>query len=214
MGNKRNFLVIDLYTWTTPNGRKVSIMLEECGLDYTVHPINIGAGEQSTADYLNINPNGKIPALVDQDAPNGPITIFESGAILIYLAEKTGKFLPKTEPGRSRVMEWLMFQMSAIGPIFGQTFYFEAVAKEKIPHAIGRFRAEGLRLLKVLDENLAREEFLAGAVSIADFATYPWVSAATRVYGGDAAEFAAINRWVEIMGERPAVQRGMTIPKP
>jgi GST-like protein len=205
--------VIDLYTWTTPNGRKVSIMLEECGLDYAVHPINISAGEQSEPEYVAINPNGKIPALVDKGGANGPVTVFESGAILVYLAEKTGKFLPTSEPARSRVMSWLMFQMAGIGPMFGQAFHFAVVAEEKLPYAIKRYRDEGLRLLKVLDDALADNEFLAGELSIADFSTYPWVSAAAMVFGDDADQFTHVLRWLDIMDERPATQRGMAIPK-
>jgi len=205
--------MIDLYTWTTPNGRKVSIMLEECGLDYTVHPVNIGAKEQFAEDYLKINPNGKIPTIVDNDGANGPVPVFESGAILIYLAEKTGKFLPKAEPARSQVMSWLMFQMAAVGPMFGQAFFFSMVAEEKIPLAINRYRDEGLRLMKVMDGALAKNEFLAGELSIADFSTYPWVSAAARVFGEDGEGFEDVNRWLDLMDDRPAVQRGMAVPK-
>ena len=165
--------MIDLYTWTTPNGRKGSIMLEEVGLDYEVHPINIGEGEQFSPDFLAISPNNKIPAIVDRELD---VSIFESGAILVYLAEKTGQLLPTEVVPRAKVLEWLMFQMSGIGPMLGQVGHFMQSAPEQIPYAIDRFASESARLMKVLDDQLGREAYAAGDYSIADIALYPWVS--------------------------------------
>ena len=169
--------MIELYTWTTPNGRKVSIMLEECGLPYTTHAIHIGKDEQFTPQFVAINPNSKIPAIIDRDGPDGqPLTVFESGAILIYLAEKTGKFLATRGKARSDALQWLMFQMGGVGPIFGQVHHFLRAAKEPVPYAIERYGKEKDRLYGVLDKHLKDHQYLAGEYSIADMATYPWVA--------------------------------------
>jgi len=208
--------MIDLYTWTTPNGRKVSIMLEETGLPYRVHPINLGAGEQLHESFRRINPNQRIPAIVDHDLEGGPLTIFESGAILIYLAEKTGKFLPIDVRDRSRAMQWLMFQMSGIGPMLGQANHFASQAPEKIPYAIQRYFDESLRLIQVIDRRLGEHDYLAGDYSIADMATYPWVIAAWPVFKSLPPERAGamehVGRWLERVGQRAAVERGMKVP--
>src|SRR5690242_165655 len=170
--------MIELYTWTTPNGRKVSIMLEECGLPYRVHKINIGTNsEQFAPDYLKINPNGKIPSIVDPEGPDGkPISMMESGAILIYLADKTGKLLAKSGRDRYASLQWLMFQMGGVGPMFGQTHHFLRAAKEQVPYAIERYGKETRRLYGVLNDRLKDHAHLAGEYSIADIATYPWVA--------------------------------------
>ncbi len=208
--------MIDLYTWTTPNGRKVSIMLEETGLAYKTHAVNLPEKQQLTPEFERLNPNQRIPALVDQDAEGGPLTIFESGAILIYLAEKTGKFMPRDVHGRSEVLQWLMFQMAGIGPMIGQAGYFMQTAEEKIPFAIQRYTNESLRLVGVLDKRLADRPFLAGDYSIADIATYPWVAAAwpffRNMFSADAGQGANVQRWLDAMAARPAVQRGMAVP--
>lgn len=204
--------MIDLYTWTTPNGRKASIMLEEVGLPYTVHPINIGKGDQHTPDFLRINPNNKIPAVVDHDGPGGrPLTVFESGAVLIYLAEKTGRLLPKDGAERTAALQWLMFQMGGVGPMFGQLGHFKMAAPEPNPYAEKRYTDESLRLLGVMDRHLNDAEYLAGAYSIADIATYPWILSGRRL-GLDLAPFGNVSRWVEAVGERPAVAKGMAVP--
>ena len=206
--------MIDLYTWTTPNGRKISVMLEECGLPYTVHPVNIRENEQFKAEFVRVSPNSKIPAIVDHDAG---VSVFESGAILIHLAEKTGRFLPAKNPGRAKTLEWLMWQMAGVGPMFGQTSHFATVATEKIPYAIERFLAESARLLKVLDDQLGRTPFVAGEYSIADMASYPWVAAGFGLIKGLKADVigdgAHITRWLETIGARPAVVRGMAVPQ-
>jgi GST-like protein len=204
--------VIDLYTWTTPNGRKISIMLEECALPYAVHAVNIGKNEQFAPDYLQKNPNNKIPTIVDSDGPDGrPITIFESGAILIYLAEKTGRFLPRDARRRIAALQWLMFQMGGVGPMFGQANHFRTFAPEKIPYAIDRYTNEVLRLSGVMDKRLAETRFLAGEdYSIADIATWPWISYAVR-QGIDVATFRHLMRWNEEIASRPAAQRGLTV---
>ncbi|HVN83480.1 MAG TPA: glutathione S-transferase N-terminal domain-containing protein [Candidatus Binatia bacterium] len=208
--------MIDLYTWTTPNGRKISIMLEETGLPYKVIPVNLTKNEQFSPEFTAINPNQKIPAIVDHDVPGGPLSIFESGAILFHLAEKTGKFFPSDARGRSRVMEWLMYQMSHVGPIIGQTGHFINQAPEKIPYAIQRFVNESVRIVGVLNVGLRESEFLAGAYSIADIATYPWVTAAWGPFKSmmpeKIGEFANVQRWLDAMAARPAVQRGMAVP--
>lgn len=204
--------MIDLYTWGTSNGRKASIMVEECGLPYRVHPINIGQGDQFKPEFVAINPNSKIPAIVDPDGPEGkPFTLFESGAILIYLAEKTGKFMPTSVTGRYVALQWLMFQMGAIGPIFGQVHHFMRAAKEKVPYAIERFGKENRRLYGVLDKRLGEVPFLAEAYSIADIATYPWVLR-HEWQQVDLAEYPNVKRWFDTIHARPAVQRGITVP--
>ncbi len=209
--------MIDFYTWTTPNGRKISVMLEECGLEYTVHPINLQNEEQFKPEFLAIAPNNKIPAIVDHDVPGGPVSVFESGAILVHLAEKSGKFLASSGAGRAKTLEWLFWQMGGIGPIMGQAGHFTTQAPEQIPYAIDRFISESARLIKVLDTQLGKTEFMAGDYSIADMATYPWVvlgfelikSAKPDVIG----EGENVARWIKAMGERPAVIKGMAIPE-
>lgn len=207
--------MIDLYTWTTPNGRKISIMLEETGLQYKVIPVNLTDEEQFGSEFTAINPNQKIPAIVDHEAPGGPLKIFESGAILFYLAEKTGAFLPAKQPGRSDTMQWLMYQMSHVGPIIGQAGHFVNQAPEKIAYAIQRFIGESLRIVGVLNTGLEKRDFLAGEYSIADMATYPWVSAAWGPFHSmmpeKVAEFGNVKRWLDTVGARPAVQRGMAV---
>jgi len=209
--------MIDLYTWTTPNGRKISIMLEECGLPYDVIPVDLGKDEQLKPEYLAINPNHKIPAIIDRDAPGGPKTIFESGAILIYLAEKSGKFLPAREPGRSEVIQWLMFQMASVGPNLGQAGHFINDAPEKIPYAIQRFVNESLRIVGVLNTGLTGRQYLAGDYSIADMATYPWVQAAWTPFKGlmpnEIGTLTNVQAWLDRMAARPGVVAGMAIPK-
>jgi GSH-dependent disulfide-bond oxidoreductase len=208
--------MIDLYTWTTPNGRKVSIMLEETGLPYRVHAIDLREGQQLSDTFRAINPNQRIPAIVDHDLPDGPLTIFESGAILIYLAEKSGRFLPTEVRARSRALQWLMFQMSGIGPMLGQAGHFANTAPEKIPYAIKRYFDESIRLVGVLDRRLGEHDYLAGEYSIADMATYPWVIAAWPLFKSlppeQAGSMAHVGAWLERIGERPAVQRGMKVP--
>ena len=204
--------MIDLYTWTTPNGRKVSIMLEELALPYRVHPINIGQGEQFGPEYLKINPNGKIPSIIDPEGPGGePITMMESGAILIYLAGKTGKLLPASVRDRYVALQWLMFQMGGVGPIFGQVHHFLRAAKEPVPYAIARYTKETRRLYGVLNDRLKDRAFLADGYSVADIATYPWV-ARHEWHKTDLNDFAHVKRWFDAISARPAVQRGMNVP--
>ena len=204
---------IDLYTWGTPNGRKISVMLEECGLPYNVHKIDIGKGDQFTPEFVAINPNSKIPAIVDPDGPGGrPLPLFESGAILIYLADKTGKFLPTDARQKYIVMEWLMFQMGGVGPMFGQAHHFMRFAPEKIPYGIERYGKETRRLYAVMDRRLGEAAYLAGGeYSIADIATYPWVSR-YEYHQVNLADFPNVKRWFDGIGARPAVQRGMAVP--
>jgi len=204
--------MIDLYTWGTSNGRKASIMLEECGLPYRVHPINIGKDDQFTPEFVAINPNSKIPAIVDPEGPEGkPFTLFESGAILIYLAGKTGKFLPGSVSGKYVALQWLMFQMGGVGPIFGQVHHFLRAAKEKVPYAIERFTKENRRLYGVLDRRLGEVPFLAGGYSIADIATFPWVLR-HEWQQVDLATYPNVKRWFDTIHARPAVQRGIKVP--
>ena len=206
--------MIDLYTWTTPNGRKVSVMLEECGLPYRVHEINIGKDAQFTPEFQAINPNGRIPAIIDSEGPDGKsITMFESGSILIYLAGKTGKFLPKSARNKYDALQWLMFQMGGVGPMFGQTHHFLRAAKEKIPYGIERYSKETRRLYGVLDKRLAHQPYLAaGEYTIADMATYPWI-ARHEWHEVALEEFPNVKRWFDAIGARPAVRRGMDVPK-
>ena len=207
-------MTIDLYTWGTPNGRKVSVMLEECGLPYKVHKIDIGKNvDQFTPQFVAINPNSKIPAIVDPDGPKGKkITLFESGAILIYLADKTGKFLTKDAHDRYIVLQWLMFQMGGVGPMFGQAHHFMRAAKEQMPYAIERYGKEAKRLYGVMDKRLGEAKYLAGDdYSIADIATYPWV-ARHEWHRVPLIEFPNVKRWFDTIGARPAVARGMAVP--
>jgi GST-like protein len=202
--------MIDLYTAATPNGHKVSIVLEELGLPYTVHALSFDKKEQKSPDFLKINPNGRIPAIVDR--ANGDFAVFESGAILIYLAEMTGKLLPQDPKGRSVVLQWLMFQMGGIGPMQGQANVFFRYFPEKLQGAIDRYQHETRRLYEVLDTRLQAVEFLAGEYSIADIATYPWVRG--HEWSGVAVEgLSALQRWMATMEARPAVQRGLLVPE-
>jgi GST-like protein len=208
--------MIDLYTWSTPNGRKISIMLEECGLPYNVHKINIGAGDQFKPEYLAINPNGKIPSIVDSQGPRDektgePIRMMESGAILIYLSGKTGRFLPKTDRGRFKALEWLMFQMGHVGPMFGQVHHFLRYAKDPSTYATERYVKEKDRLYGVLDARLGETDYLAEEYSIADIATYPWV-ARYEWHKTDLNVYPNVRRWFDAISVRPAVQRGMAVP--
>ena len=208
--------MIDLYTWTTPNGRKVSIMLEECGLEYAVHPVNISKNEQFEPSFLKISPNNRIPAIVDNDADGGPLSVFESGAILIYLAEKTGKFLAPKGAQRAKALEWLMWQMGGVGPMFGQLFHFMN-APEKIPYAINRYQNEAARLVGILEKRLGEAPYLGGDYSIADMITYPWVAPAFELIATAKPDVVGsgenTRRWLKAVGDRPAVQRGMAVPK-
>lgn len=208
--------MIDLYTYPTPNGRKVSIMLEEIGLPYAVHVVDITKGEQFKPDFLALNPNNKIPVIVDHDGPDGkPYTVFESGAILIYLADKTGSaLLPRDRRGYFDTLQWLMFQMGGLGPMFGQNHFFRHFASEKIPFAIERYTKESERIYGVMNKRLAQTAYLAGAqYSIADIAAYPWVAAYGR-QGIDLAAFPEVRRWHDQIAARPAVQRGFNVPPP
>lgn len=201
--------MIDLYTAPTPNGWKASIMLEEIGIPYEVHALRLDQLEQKSEKFLRINPNGRIPAIVDRDA--GDFPVFESGAILLYLAEKTGKLLPADAKGRSRAIQWLMFQMGGLGPMQGQANVFFRYAPEKIPFAIERYQKETRRLYEVLDRRLGEAAYLAGDYSVADVATWPWVT----LHGWAGVELDGLEhlqRWVKQVGERPAVQRGRAIP--
>ena len=205
--------MIDLYTWGTPNGRKVSIMLEECGLKYRVHSIDIGKGEQFKPEFVAINPNSKIPAIVDSEGPEGkPMSLFESGAILVYLAGKTGKFLPRSVRDKYDALQWLMFQMGGVGPTFGQAHHFIRAKKDEVPYGTERYTKETRRLYGVLDAHLAKTPFLAaGEYTIADIATYPW-TARHEWHRVDLAEFPSVKRWFDTISRRPAVARGMAVP--
>jgi GST-like protein len=205
--------MIDLYTWGTPNGRKVSIMLEEVGLPYDVHRIDIGKGDQFRPEYVALNPYSKIPAIIDPDGPDGePLKLFESGAILIYLAEKTGKLFPAVPRRRYVTVQWLMFQMGAVGPFFGQVHHFVRSAKVEVPYAIERYIKEKDRIYAVLDRRLGETPYLAGdEYTIADVATYPWV-ARYEWHKTDLNVFPNVKRWFDTIGARPAVRRGMAVP--
>lgn len=218
--------MINLYTWATPNGRKISIMLEELGVDYQVSPVDLGKLEQYSPEFAAISPNNKIPAIVDTEpvanqlgleAANKPVVIFESGAILTYLAEKYGRFLAAEGKARYSAFEWLHWQTSALGPMLGQLGFFAVRSKEKAPLAIARFTEEADRLLTVMDKQLSKHAYLAGdEYSIADIASYAWTLAATTylkdVLKDSLASKPALHRWLHEVGERPAVQRGMAIP--
>ncbi len=201
--------MIDLYTAATPNGKKVSIMFEETGLEYKLHKINLSELEQKEDWFLNINPNGRIPAIIDRDEDD--FTVFESGAILIYLAEKSGKFIPTENKGRSRVIQWVMFQMAGIGPMQGQANVFYRYTPEKIQYAIDRYQNETKRLYNVLDTQLSENKYITGDYSIADIANWPWIDAHEWA-GISLEEFPNLERWHKQVGERPAVLRGKNIP--
>jgi GST-like protein len=204
--------MIDLYSWLTPNGEKVHIMLEECGLKYTAHPININVGEQFKQAFQKISANGRIPAIVDNQGPGRkPYALFESAAILMYLAEKSSKFWPKRTRARYDVMEWLMFQMANVGPMMGQAYHFRKYAPTKIPYAATRYTKEVNRLYGVMDKRLKSSRYLGGdAYTIADMANWPWV----RIHKGAGvkiAEYPHVKRWIDAIGARPAVRRGMLV---
>jgi GST-like protein len=202
--------LIDLYYWPTPNGYKITIMLEECGLPYNIIPVNISKGDQFKPDFLKISPNNRMPAIVDPAGPNGePIAIFESGAILIYLAEKTGKFMPADPRGRYEVLQWLMFQMGGVGPMLGQAHHFRNYAPEKIEYAINRYTNEGGRLYNVIDKRLEGREYLAGDYSIADMATMPWILGERQGHSFD--DFSNLKDWRERLKARPALQKGWSV---
>lgn len=200
--------MIDLHYWPTPNGHKITIFLEEVGLAYQIKPVNIGKGEQFQPDFLKIAPNNRMPAIVDHAPADGgaPLSVFESGAILTYLAEKTGKFMPHDLRGKARVLEWLNWQMGGLGPMAGQNHHFSQYAPEKIPYAIDRYVKETNRLYGVLDRQLAQHPFVAGDYSIADMACYPWIVPHDR-QGQKLEDFPHVKRWFEAMGSRPAVIR-------
>ncbi len=204
--------MIQVYSWATPNGHKVHIMLEECGLPYQAIPIDIGAGEQFAPDFLAISPNNKIPALVDPQGPDGkPIHLFESGAILLYLASKTGRFLPDDIRGRFETLEWLMFQMGGVGPMLGQAHHFRIYAPSKIDYAIERYTNEARRLYGVMDRRLAKSKYIAGAqYTIADIAVFPWLRS-WKNQGIDWNDFPHLRGWFDEIGARPAVQRGVEV---
>jgi GSH-dependent disulfide-bond oxidoreductase len=203
---------IEVYSWPTPNGHKVHIMLEECGLPYNAIPVNIGAGEQFRPDFLAISPNNKIPAIVDPQGPDGaPISLFESGAILLYLAAKTGRFLPAGDRAKFEMLQWLMFQMGGVGPMLGQAHHFRMYAPEKIPYAVDRYTNEARRLYGVIDRRLAQSKWLGGAdYSIADIATFPWLRS-WQNQGVVMDEYPQLKRWFDAIAERPAVQRGVKV---
>lgn len=202
---------LDLYYWPTPNGHKISIALEEMDLPYTLHPVDIGKGDQFQAEFLKISPNNRMPAIVDHEGPDGkPISLFESGAILIYLAEKTGKFRPKDQAVWYTHIQWLMWQMGGVGPMFGQAGHFMFYAPEKIQYGIERYRNEARRLMKVANGRLGEAEYLGGDYGIADMACFPWLRLYER-YGLDTAEFPHLQRWIDAIAARPAVRRGLDL---
>ena len=204
--------MIEVYSWATPNGHKVHIMLEECGLPYRVHAVDIGAGDQFTPEFLAISPNNKIPAIVDPDGPDGaPISLFESGAILLYLAAKTGRFLPADIRGRYEVLEWLMFQMGGVGPMLGQAHHFRIYAPQKIPYAIDRYTNEAKRLYGVMNRRLAKSRYIGGAeYSIADIAIFPWLRS-WKNQGIEWDDYPHLKGWFDEIGARPAVRRGVEV---
>jgi GST-like protein len=205
--------VIDLYSWGTPNGRKISVALEELGLKYQVFPINISKDEQFAPDFLKISPNNKIPAIVDHEPPwgGGPYSLFESGAILIYLADKTGKLIPPDAKGRYDCLQWLMFQMGGLGPMLGQAHHFRRFAPEQLPYAIKRYTDETARLYRVMDKRLGEAEYLASDYSIADIASYPWITR-HEWQGQNLADYPNLKRWYDAIAARPAVKRGFEVP--
>ena len=204
--------MIDLYSWATPNGHKIHIMLEETGLPYRVHPIDIGAGDQFKPEFRKISPNNKMPAMIDSDGPDGkPMSMFESGAMLLYLASKTGKFLPEDLRDRWATLQWLMFQMGGVGPMLGQAHHFLGYAPEKIPYAMNRYSKEANRLYGVMDRRLAESKFIAcGEYTIADMAIMPWLRFPER-QGVDIADYPHVKKWFDGIAARPAVQRGLQV---
>ena len=204
--------MIEVYSWATPNGHKVHVMLEECGLAYRAIPVNIGAGDQFKPEFLAISPNNKIPAIVDSDGPDGqPISLFESGAILLYLAAKTGRFLPDDTRGRYDTLQWLMFQMGGVGPMLGQAHHFRIYAPEKLPYAIERYTNEAKRLYGVMDRRLAHTKYIAGAeYTIADIAIFPWLRS-WKNQGIDWNDFPHLKGWFDEIAARPAVERGVKV---
>ena len=204
--------MIDLYYWPTPNGHKVTLLLEETGLEYRIHPVNIGSGDQFKPEFLAISPNNKIPAIVDTDGPDGqPISLFESGAILLYLAGKTGKFLPEDVRGKYEALQWLMFQMGGVGPMLGQEHNFRIYAPEKIEYAINRYTNEAKRLYGVIDKQLSTHKYLAGdTYTVADIATFPWLRS-WQNQGVELDDYPHLKRWFNDIAERPAVKRGVEV---
>lgn len=204
--------MIEVYSWATPNGHKVHIMLEECGLPYRVHPVDIGTGAQFAPEFLAISPNNKIPAITDPDGPDGkPISLFESGAILLYLAGKTGRFLPAGTAAKYEVLQWLMFQMGGVGPMLGQAHHFRIYAPEKIPYAVDRYTNEAKRLYGVMNKRLAKSKYLGGTeYSVADMAVYPWLRS-WKNQGIDWNDHPHLRGWFDEIGARPAVQRGCEV---
>ncbi len=204
--------MIDVYSWATPNGHKVHVMLEECGLPYAVHAVDIGAGDQFKPDFLAISPNNKIPAIVDSDGPDGkPISLFESGAILLYLAGKTGRFMPDSVRGKYETVEWLMFQMGGVGPMLGQAHHFRIYAPERVEYAVNRYTNEARRLYGVMDKRLGQSRYLAGdEYSIADIATWPWTRS-FKNQGIDLEDFPNVKRWFDAISSRSAAQRGVQV---
>jgi GST-like protein len=204
--------MIRVYSWATPNGHKVHIMLEECALPYTVEAVDIGTGDQFKPDFLAISPNNKVPALVDSDGPDGkPISLFESGAILLYLAGKTGRFMPADTRGRYEMLQWLMFQMGGVGPLLGQAHHFRNYAPEKLPYAIDRYTNEAKRLYRVMNDQLAKRRYIAGAeYTIADIAIFPWLRS-WKNQGIDWADYPHLKGWFDEIAARPAVVRGVEV---
>jgi len=204
--------MIEVYSWATPNGHKVHIMLEECGLPYRVHPVDIGTGAQFAPEFLAISPNNKIPAITDPDGPDGrPISLFESGAILLYLAGKIGRFLPAGTAAKYEVLQWLMFQMGGVGPMLGQAHHFRIYAPEKIPYAVDRYTNEAKRLYGVMNKRLAKSKYLGGGeYSVADMAVYPWLRS-WKNQGIDWNDHPHLRGWFDEIGARPAVQRGCEV---
>ncbi len=212
MSGDMNSDIIEVYSWATPNGHKVHIMLEECGLPYRVIPVDIGAGDQFKPEFLRISPNNKIPAIVDPVGPDGsPFTLFESGAILLYLASKTGQFLPTGTTERFRVLEWLMFQMGGVGPMLGQAHHFRIYAPEKIEYAVNRYTNEAKRLYGVMNTRLAKSKYIAGPqYTIADMAIFPWLRS-WKNQGIDWADHPHLKGWFDEIAARPAVMRGVDV---
>ena len=201
--------MIDIYFWPTPNGYKITVMCEEVGLKYNIIPVNIGAGDQFKPEFLKISPNNRMPAIVDPDGPDGkPIAIFESGAILMYLAEKTGKLMPSDPRGKYNVIQWLMFQMASVGPMLGQAHHFRVYAPEKLEYAIDRYTNEAKRIYNMIDKQLSQTPYIAGDYSIADIAIYPWL-VPHNMQGQNLDDFPHLKKWYEGLRARPAVQAGL-----